>query len=232
MKALIGDISPKAVSTPSSEEADLVANPTGAADEGASTSGSISASSWNHAGTWEERDLSLIAKDRLKELLLQSRAELAPVDLTQPSALSELTASLQSISASLSEPSAALDGLSANMATLRASVTNAKTVEGEAQVIIARGKKRHLFDFNVSLEFEVDIDDKGPEAVVPDKKMKKIKGTISIPEVSPTMPLEPSLRFNKALPLRFEKRIKEVGDLLKNAVVAKVKEFETEYTTM
>ena len=34
-----------------------------------------------------------------------------------------------------------------------------KSIEGEAQIVMARGKKRFIYDFNVMLDIEVITDD-------------------------------------------------------------------------
>lgn len=39
----------------------------------------------------------------------------------------------------------------------------AKSVEGEAQIVMARGKKRFIYDFNVTLDIEIIV-----EAGIPD----------------------------------------------------------------
>ena len=37
-------------------------------------------------------------------------------------------------------------------------VIGVKSVEGEAQIVMARGKKRFIYDFNVTLDIEIVLD--------------------------------------------------------------------------
>ena len=49
----------------------------------------------------------------------------------------------------------------------------AKSVEGEAQIVMARGKKRFIYDFNVTLDIEIIVDAGIPENAGSDS----VKGT-------------------------------------------------------
>jgi activator of HSP90 ATPase len=40
-----------------------------------------------------------------------------------------------------------------------AELEGVKSVEGEAQIVMARGKKRFIYDFNVVLDIEITTDD-------------------------------------------------------------------------
>ncbi|OQR82421.1 hsp90-like protein [Achlya hypogyna] len=96
-KALIGDIAPKKI-----EEVE-VATP---AHDG---------SAWNTAGTFEQRDFSKWAKERLEELF------------------------------------SSLEVLQSSM-TIRTKPV--KDIKGDASVCVIRGKKRFLFDFEFTIEWE------------------------------------------------------------------------------
>ena len=253
-KSLIGDITPKMVSA---EEAAIASSTgTGTAAAGAmdvddsapqnAPTGTISASSWNHAGTWEERDLTAVAKDRLKSLCLEASVQLPALDWSNPASLSDamdaMKDSLSGFGSATGVGGGAGDGagakleqLSAAMSTVSARVTGASTVDGEAQIVMARGKKRFIFDFNVKLEFEIVVDsnlpslDQATAEARDEKKIKKYKGVITVPEISPSVPIEPVLSFKKPLPASVEKRVKDAADRLKATVIGKIEEFEVEY---
>jgi hypothetical protein len=106
---LIGSIAPKKIdSTPK-------AIPAQAAKAGESQ--------WNTAGTWEEKNKTSWATERLREVLVCSQ----PVGIADGDKLE---------------------------------ITDVKKIEGDAQICIVRGKKRFIFDFNITLAWDCYIEDK------------------------------------------------------------------------
>lgn len=96
-KALIGDITPKAIAAPVE-----------------ATTDATKGSAWNQAGTFESTDLSKWARPRLIERLKSVRASVA--------------------------------------GGVQLSVTSA-TIEGDGEVVAARGKRKHIYDFTAELEW-------------------------------------------------------------------------------
>ncbi len=129
-KKLIGDIAPKLI------------NPAGAgagpsADGGAGAgAGQPTGSAWNYAGTFEERNMTEWAKEKLKELL-------GGVSFVIP-----------------------------NVGAV-VEVVKVKDVEGDAAVTFVRGKKKYLFDFVFTLDFELEL------------ACGKAKGSLKYPDVTP-----------------------------------------------
>ena len=279
MKELIGDISPKALS----EEAAIVSTSTEVSSSNAASTSAISsnatssrvgssvpssesttgiaASSWNHAGTWEERDISGAAIARLKELCLQATSEINGLDQTTAQDSNALLEAMESMKSALSSDGTngllqqqstgtgsnnALEKLSASMSTYRGSIVNVNKCEGEAQIVIARGKKRCVYDFNMTLDFEVVVDNSwqhsaagGAAGAASDtsssssSKPKKFKGSISVPDLSPTMPVELQVTFKKSIPNgAMENKVRAAVDKLKESVTQKIKEFEGEYSNI
>lgn len=100
-------------------------------------SGGSGLSSWNTAGTWEERTHTKWAEARVADLLVTGDA--------------------------VAETNAA-----------RVALTSVKKIQGDATVVMVRGKPRHGFDFALTLTFEC----------VFTKDDVTIKGTASVPEAS------------------------------------------------
>ncbi|GMH54391.1 hypothetical protein TrRE_jg6812, partial [Triparma retinervis] len=99
-----------------------------------------SASAWNSAGTWEEKDTTEWCQGRLKDTLKCTVAE-------------------------------------EDCSSLVAKVSELKDVNGDASVVVSRGKKRYIFDLSCDLKFEVvDSDD---DTVLG-------KGSMSLPDISST----------------------------------------------
>eukprot|EP00747_Dinoflagellata_sp_TGD_P033122 gnl/TRDRNA2_/TRDRNA2_136404_c0_seq1.p1 gnl/TRDRNA2_/TRDRNA2_136404_c0~~gnl/TRDRNA2_/TRDRNA2_136404_c0_seq1.p1 ORF type:complete len:383 (-),score=111.54 gnl/TRDRNA2_/TRDRNA2_136404_c0_seq1:58-1206(-) len=85
-------------------------------------------SEWNEAGTWEEKDMTPWAKDKLKELLLAATARSPSVRLP-----------------------------SGETAAVSASVTEVSSLTGDAQIVMVRKKRRHGFTFEAQLAFKVAV---------------------------------------------------------------------------
>jgi hypothetical protein len=180
-----------------------------------------------------------MAKDRLKALCL-SVEHVVPFDIADPSAL---TAAIDAMKTSVgdSDSQSVFDNLNASMSTVRAHVTGAKSLDGEAQIVLARGKKRHIYDFNMTLDFEVSVEPAsipggssadGDSADDSSKKAKKYKGTLQFQEISPNCTIEPVVKFKKELPSAVEKRVKLATDGLKSKVCESIRAFELEFKDM
>jgi activator of HSP90 ATPase len=68
-------------------------------------------------------------------------------------------------------------------------LTSAKKIEGDATVVMVRGKPRHGFDFSLTLTFECVFKEKSKEDVTDDddgtdEAFTTIKGTVKVPEAS------------------------------------------------
>lgn len=236
-KQLIGDITPKAIGAGAAAAgagagaaAGGGASPTSPAssvatalDNGAS---GIEASSWNKAGTWEERDMTAFVTERLKALCTEAVCE---TSADEPTALQ-----------------------------LRGRVKSCKKAEGEAQIILARGKKRHVYDFNVTLDFEINVDSipaapSPPSDIAPAAEgdvasavvsspssaapgiSKTIKGTLELHDLSAASSAsgyEAEVRFAKALPAGLAGCIQRCSEALREDVCARLSRFESEYKAL
>ena len=78
-------------------------------------------------------------------------------------------------------------------------VTNVKTVEGEAQIVMARGKKRHIYDYSLTLNFEVVVQNMKGMKDYDEPKPRKYSGSLHWAEISPVSSLE--YRFVGSMPL-------------------------------
>lgn len=116
-------------------------------------SGGSGLSSWNTAGTWEERTHTKWAEGRIGELLVTGDA----VGETE---------------------------------SARVKLTSVKKLEGDATVVMVRGKPRHGFDFSLTLTFECVFKEKSKEDGNTDdddgtdESFTTIKGTVKVPEAS------------------------------------------------
>ena len=176
-----------------------------AADNGAS----VSASTWNTAGTWEEREMSSYATERLKTLCLQA-----------------------SYNTYASDPSPV---------NILASITEAKKCEGEAQIILARGRKRHVFDYTITLNFVVEVNSveregqKSSSGTEADATIsKKFKGTIDFSEVTGSgEAFNHNIRFSKEIAPGFATSVRAAAEKLAlEGVASKIKEFEVEFRSI
>jgi hypothetical protein len=241
VKSLIGDITPKTITTP--QPTSNSSTPAAAANDpenGSSAPVAIGASSWNHAGTWEERDISELAKNRLRELCLVANSELTGFDMTSDhtAMMDAMRESLGALkdggtgSANPDELNSSIGKLSDAMSTLRASVTAVQKLDGEAQIVLARGKKRCVYDFNISLDFEIAVDESWKQVAASDssnnKKAKTYKGSIKISDLTAANEFEATISYKKAIPASIEKRVKSVADKLRDDIRSKIQLFEAE----
>ena len=248
VKTLIGDITPKtlAAADTSGRESDgsLSQAPPAA---GADDNKIVAASSWNTAGTWEEKEMTQEAKDRLTAFCLEARAAVAGGLMDDPQNLTSTLDALSSNTAGGAADSSAgalLEKLEASMGSYSARVTKAKSITGDAQIVLARGKKRHIYDFNVELEFEVvmemPVDPSGSapaSAGAEKKKPKKFKGVCILPEVAPSPAmdgagLEIQITYSKPVSPAYTDKINKVNELLRADLIRRIISFETEFKSM
>lgn len=259
VKSLIGDITPKALSAiphpPSSGSSSGSDNPTSTPQplSTVTTAGieGVSMSSWNHAGTWEERDMTLFCTNRLSALCLQASVTLEagwPTSSSGGDSSTALDSALQAMNSSLSDMGktdtadtmSQLTALSAAMSRVQAKVTSAHKVEGEAQIVMARGKKRHMYDFELELHIEVTIDDMMGGAGVgedgsnmsPTTKPKRFKGSIHLLDVCPDSTLEHHTEWKKPLPANLKDRVNSAASQLSKDVLQQLRLFDAEYKSM
>lgn len=100
-------------------------------------------SEWNQAGTWEEKDVSSWAKERLTALLQKAQASCPEVTLP-----------------------------SGSTAAVTAKVTKVKTITGEAHMVYVRKQRRHGFNYEAELSFDLSLGDAG-----------KFGGYMNLPEL-------------------------------------------------
>ena len=99
--------------------------------------------------------------------------------------------------------------------------------------MIARGKKRHIYDYNVKLEFEVSVNESitKSEGDV-EEKTSKYKGTFEFPEVSPISSYECKVSFKKTVPAHMKVNVESAVDKLKSEVISTFRSFDEEYKSM
>jgi tetratricopeptide (TPR) repeat protein len=196
---LIGDITPKATQQAVPEV--LASTP----------SSKVEASSWNHAGTWEERDVTSITKTRLTETCLGTAISLEGG--LEDSSLNDTLATLQPPDGSSGDPAAltkSLERMTNMMSKVRGSITEVKKLDGEAQIVmVGQGKKRQIYDFNLTLKFEVTVEDISGDST----KNKTYKGSFDIMDVTPGASYEHKTSFKKAgVSDKVDKAVTELRD--------------------
>jgi len=169
-KQLIGDIAPKKLD---SFEAPPVSSP------------SVVGSVWNQAGTFEEKDMTSYAIDKIKKDVDKTVVE-----------LEELVGTITTIIKS----------------------------EGEASIVISRGKKRYLYDIKLTLKFEITSSN---------SEFKKIKGEMDIDDISPDSITDNSIDIKiKTKENSAEDNINAVIKNLKQAVINKITQFHSEFSRL
>lgn len=244
---LIGDIRPKALHA--TEDSASSSKPTSLPPDGINPSsvplrvddsaaapppsngskGTVTASSWNHAGTWEERDTTEYCKGRIKELLGGVSARMEGLEDGGMAAMNDALKALSSNTGDMSR----LENLSDSLSIVSARVSEVQEVKGEAQIVIARGKKRHVYDFTAVLKFEATVE---PLEGSDSKKAKTYKGTVHINDISPQdsdntpdSMFDISVSYKKSPP---PARVEEAGNRLKRSIVNVIQQFAAEYTQM
>ncbi len=196
-KELIGDIAPKPISLNDSAESSFSPQPIAAVEP------EIVGSAWNSAGTFEEKDMTTWAKNKLTDSLNMAKYEV------EASGDSLLTGAIH------------------------VHVTNVKSVTGDAEIIASRGKRRFLFDFSIELEYEVVLTAFPLANGVGDKQDKKFKGSLMISDISPDGDAEYTFSFKKAIPPEFRERITDaIKNGLVNSTKAQINLFQQEYLKM
>jgi tetratricopeptide (TPR) repeat protein len=216
-KQLIGDIAPKPISVlPIGAATDAKATLASTASESRTTdvgSGALatdaasaasiaSGSAWNYAGTFEEKDMTSWAKERLTAFMNETKV---------------------SIEGSETANTTILTG------AVHCRITTVKKLEGDAQIIVSRGKARFLYDFVANLEWEVVFTAFPVGAGTGDEGDKVFKGRMDLTDISPDSEIERSISFKKAPPPEHRDRLNSATDSLYKAVQASIKLFEQDF---
>lgn len=228
-RELIGDITPKAVTDSGPTPLPVAAAPQNATSV-------VGASSWNHAGTWEERDTTTLVKERFRSICESSTVSLSIGETAtggndMQSALSDAMKAIDmthSGSALGSESSlqSSLEAMKTAISAITARVTEVKSVNGEAQIVLTRGKKRHLYDFTIELKIEITVEE---VPGVSESKPQTYKGSLEINDVTPGSGFEWELTFKKA---NIPERVRACAHKLKDDIFGKIQAFDTEYRAM
>jgi tetratricopeptide (TPR) repeat protein len=178
-KALIGDITPKALvsADPSAMEDSLPQPVAGAASLSGSTgSGStVAPSAWNHAGTFESKDMTNWAKNQIEQVLSHVRFAL-PSD-------------------SMGNPPSLHGGIDVT-------VTEVKDVKGDAEIVISRGKKKAIYDLSATVSFEAIMDTSSATMTE-----KKFKGSVKVSDITGDDEPECSYSLKKAPAPEYKARL-------------------------
>mmetsp|Transcript_77032 Transcript_77032/g.212878 ORF Transcript_77032/g.212878 Transcript_77032/m.212878 type:complete len:363 (+) Transcript_77032:1030-2118(+) len=110
-------------------------------------------SEWNQAGTWEEKDMTAWAKERLTSWL-QNALVFSEVDLP-----------------------------SGKPATVTAKVTKVKSLTGEAQIIFVKKQPRHGYNFEADLSISVLLKGSNGDADAEDSGNETFNGVLHLPEL-------------------------------------------------
>ena len=103
-------------------------------------------------------------------------------------------------------------------------ITSVK-VDGEAQIVHTRGRTKYIYDFNVSLDFEITVDEASESS-------KKYKGVIKFPDVSADFNQENSISYKKTIPSDHQTRVRAAADKLVHQVIENWRNFDVEYKSM
>lgn len=101
-----------------------------------------------------------------------------------------------------------------------ATVTEVKKCDGEAQVVLTRGKKRHIYDFNVDVKFDATFG------------ASTYHGHIVFVDVMPGSSYESTVSFKKSIPNHARDAVQGAADGLRDAIINKMKIFEVEFKSM
>ena len=108
-------------------------------------------------------------------------------------------------------------------------VTSVKSCEGDAEIIVSRGKTRFLYDFDIKLEWEAVLTAFSLADGIGDETDKKFKGTLNISEVSPDSEFEHSFGYKKALPPEHKDRVTAAASAFIPIIKAQIRQFEKDY---
>mmetsp|Transcript_41133 Transcript_41133/g.42030 ORF Transcript_41133/g.42030 Transcript_41133/m.42030 type:complete len:579 (+) Transcript_41133:59-1795(+) len=214
-QSLIGDISPKTVhkgSTTSETTVGSQSHTTPITTPSPITNNDskvISASSWNHAGTWEERDLTNRSHDWFKSKL--TVVEITCEDITEDIPVKCL-----------------------------GKVIKVDSIDGDAQIVLARQKKRHIFDFNITVDYEVTIEpvvgvnNQSEETDVTHTalKTKTFLGSLKYADITPNSHVNGHISVKKTIPSTYKKPFETAINKLKEAIQVQIEMFEIEFKNM
>jgi tetratricopeptide (TPR) repeat protein len=213
-KALIGDIAPKPISASMDSSISSVTDTGNTANTNANSNGfapkSIpnnteqpsAGSVWNHAGTFEEKDMSKWAINNLTDIL-------------------------SSIKYSMNGNGTCDSLLNGSIFI---NITKVKDLNGDAEIIVSRGKTRYLYDFTCELEYDVILTAFDINAGLGDTTDKKYKGSIKITDISPDMEAEYNINMKKSIAPEFKQRVHNATEVgLISAIKEKLVEFDSAY---
>lgn len=143
------------------------------------TSTGLTTSSWNTAGTWEERDCTDLVKNQLSSVLNR-------------------------------------------VAVPSCNVSKVEKVEGEAQIVWARGKKRHLFDFTADVDLSISLD--GSD------KARKV--SLSLTDISPQSILEYTVKWPKSYTTEVKTQLLRVVTQWHQTLRTEIAVWEEEYKAL
>jgi len=148
--------------------------------------GVVSGSEWNKGGTWEEMDKTNWVKERLEKLFLGISARTGKDLKDEPEALMrEMESAMETENAFNSDNVAKV---MARLAVISATVYRIEKIEGDASIVVVRGKKRILFDFNITLKWKIKIDESFGELESSvdgrEKKIKEYKGSLKLCDIT------------------------------------------------
>jgi hypothetical protein len=125
-----------------------------------------------------------------------------------------------------------LEAMKTAISPISARVSEVQSVEGEAQIVLTRGKKRHLYDFAIKLKIEVTVEETPLGSLEPTSEKTKpqvYKGGLEISDVCPGTGFEWKLTFKKsAVP----DRVRRCAHKLKDDIFAKLQAFDSEYRVL
>lgn len=200
----------------------------------------VEASSWNAAGTWEERDTTALVKDRMKELCLSGNASLTvgetPAGTDMQSALSDAMKAIDMTSGAASSTDSlqnSLEAMKTAISPIRAIVSEVQSIDGEAQIVLTRGKKCYLYDFTIKLKIEVTVEEtplsSSLDGAAEKSKPQVYKGSLEISDVCPGTGFEWKLTFKKA---NVPERVRKCAHKLKDDIFMKLQSFDSEYRAL
>lgn len=109
---------------------------------------------------------------------------------------------------------------------LKGVITEVESCDGEAQIVLTRGKKCHLYDFNLKLKLEISLEE---NSLIEEKKSQKYKATLEIRDIGPNLSYEWSLTFKKS---NITEQIRNCGNKLREEIFRKLQLFDREYCEM
>lgn len=176
----------------------------------------------------------------MRELCLSSTATLTvgetPGGSDMQSALSDAMKAIDMKSQSSTDSlQNSLEAMKTAISPISSKVTEVQSIEGEAQIVLTRGKKCYLYDFTIKLKFEVVVEET-PFAdsfagVGSGEKSKPqiFKGSLEISDVCPGTGFEWKLIFKKS---NVPERVRRCGHKLKDNIFQKLQSFDNEYRNL